>query len=271
MAQKRSQFWDAMKGEGVLALGIDSTTLVENQLNVSSLESFLQSTAWGRHRTISVSYASARVPQAFCAQPMWDRSGCGAFDLLLVFRMSCRLWVLLSHISLTDRCGAGVHDDSHVPECSTFFQHRTCMPLDHSHYELALSSFRVPNHGASRACNILPLGLCEILTNSSWPQPSMENLENAMHSLQARVLCLLKPWTAHLDSELQFISSPRVMIALREAFIAVNYVWANTRQRGFDAARAHERRRARAISFVQQVQAYPHLRNVEVWGLALNV
>ncbi|KAL1521847.1 hypothetical protein AB1Y20_021498 [Prymnesium parvum] len=271
---RTSRFWSAMEQDGVLATGIDSTKLVHGAPGPRGhrkFESFVLSTAWARGSTISTSYASARVPQAFCAQPMWHHAGCGTFDVLLMFRMTGALYALLRRISLTDRCGADVNTKSPTPDCAVRLRDRACVPMDRDSYERELAAFRKPNKRASRACNDKPLGLCEVTVNVSHPKEGLAQLEAAMLALRERVLCLSEPWTTHLNSELQYQSTGSVASALKEAFVAVAYVWANVKQRGFNASRAHERRRLRALEFSQIAQKVFGLPRLEVWGLALNV
>eukprot|EP00966_Prymnesium_polylepis_P015548 359550-Prymnesium_polylepis.2 len=265
-----SRFWSAMEQDGVIATGFDSTRLTHSQRHFSRFEVFLQSLAWGRGRTLSMSYASARVPQAFCAQPMFHHAGCGTFDLLLAFRMSRRIWALLTRISLTDRCGADISEVTNTPECS-LLQERACAPLNRSIYESMLVDFRKPYGKESHACNSRPPGLCEVGTNTSWDGHGVQRLEAAMLALQERTLCLLEPWTTHLNSEIQLKSSLIVASALKEALVAVAYTWANAQQRGFDAAKAHKRRRSRALNFSLQLEESFGIPRPEVWGLALNV
>ena len=104
-----SSFEDAMHGAGVLVLAADSRVIWPTlHQTFGDLLNATRWTPWDDSASppmLSLSYTSARVPNAFCAQPTFDALGCGAHDVLLLFRSSPKLLKLACSISLHDACG----------------------------------------------------------------------------------------------------------------------------------------------------------------------
>ena len=273
-APPKSRFWAAMERNGVIAIGFDSTTLTHRQRGFSSIARWLQSMAWptrGRPTTLSASYTSARVPQVFCAQPFWNgRGGCGTFDLMLLFRMSQRLWEMLRYVSVTDRCGADVTQALTCPECPASPPGRSCIPLNHSSYGRALAPFRMPNVKRGVGCST-EQGHCQVVANTTSMSRGLHTLEAAMLALQLHTLCLMEPWLLHLNSELQFKSSMQEANALSEALVAIAFTWAEAKKKGFNVAENYLRRRERALNVSQHLRFTFGVDHLEVWGLPINV
>ena len=101
-----SAFAKAMFGPGVLAIAADSTVLRQEKL--TSLHSKLHALRWGKAgkgSVLSGSHISARVPNVFCAQPIYTTDGCGPFDVVLLFAAGKWLWSRACLVSLFDACG----------------------------------------------------------------------------------------------------------------------------------------------------------------------
>ena len=107
-----SAFHEAMHGAGVLVMAADSRVIwPELHLSFGDLLNATRWTPWNDPKSpplLSLSYVSARVPNVFCAQPHFDASGCGAHDVLLLFRNSPSLWRRACAVSLNDACGIGL-------------------------------------------------------------------------------------------------------------------------------------------------------------------
>jgi hypothetical protein len=104
-----SSFEVAMHGAGVLVLAADSRVIWPTLHQ--TFGDLLNATRWmpwddsASPPMLSLSYTSARVPNVFCAQPTFDALGCGAHDVLLLFRSSPELLKFACSISLHDACG----------------------------------------------------------------------------------------------------------------------------------------------------------------------
>lgn len=80
-----------------------------------------------------------------------------------------------------------------------------------------------------------------------------------------------RPWLLQLNSELQFRNGAHEAAALSDALIAVAYTWAAAKQRAFDTAAHHRRRRQRALNISWHLRDAFGVSRLEVWGLAINV
>ena len=91
-----------MRGGGVLAFAVPSAVAADPELTMAQLlDSMAFSTERRDGRVVAASYISARVPNAFCAQPLYDKGACGSYDSLLLVNAS-RL--------AAAACGAALHD-----------------------------------------------------------------------------------------------------------------------------------------------------------------
>ena len=127
-----SQFYRAMHSDhGVLVLAADSRVIWPSLH--ATFGDLLNATRWKPWDDIhsppllSFSFISARVPNSFCAQPTFDAMGCGAFDVVLLFRNGPGIWKHACAGALNDACGRNLCSSRgwpplrRIPDCPGAF------------------------------------------------------------------------------------------------------------------------------------------------------
>jgi hypothetical protein len=89
---------NAMSGPGVFVSAMMFNKVYESY-NAFTL---FKTSTW--MNTISLSYISYRVPNTFCAQPLWGKKKCGLFDIILIFEKTPSLTGLFKTTTLFDAC-----------------------------------------------------------------------------------------------------------------------------------------------------------------------
>ena len=134
-APRASRFEAAMRGGGVLAFAVPSAVAADPAITMAQLLDSMAfsskfraggvaSTERRAGRVVAASYISARVPNTFCAQPLWDHESCGSYDSLLLVNAS-RLAVAACGAALHDAgcrnlCTATIPDAEACHECSAY-------------------------------------------------------------------------------------------------------------------------------------------------------
>lgn len=124
-----------MRGGGVLAFAVPSAVAADPAITMAQLLDSMAfsskfraggvaSTERRAGRVVAASYISARVPNTFCAQPLWDHEACGSYDSLLLVNAS-RLAVAACGAALHDAgcrnlCTAAIPDAETCHECTAY-------------------------------------------------------------------------------------------------------------------------------------------------------
>ena len=182
-------------------------------------------------RVASMSFASARSPNVFCSQPLDEAAGCGAYDMLLLFRASEELARKAGSITLHDACG--LFQPRHFPRCP---QSVTAWRPAHG----TLASDRICTFGCRKSkdagCTRSTQGNCRVPadrtpTPLAWLDSSMNAFQQACHPSVSNTSSYAYSWTCgnrhvsagRLNNELQFTNHD-ILEELMGSLLAVGII-----------------------------------------------
>ena len=274
-----SRFEEAMASNGVLVLAADSRVIWPALYQ--SFGDLLNATRWkpwdDPHSPplLSMSYISKRVPNVFCAQPTFDATGCGAYDVVLLFRNSPVVWNRACACALNDACGRSL--------CSTFGwagrkaqRQRMKCPTSSEELSKARKLCNAPGGFSENA------GRCLVKGSSGGEIGSSSALEDAMRLFQRACHELLDTNTTfatmptcfgrnqgQLHNELQFSAKTTGQLGgdLQSALLGVAAIGVGGLHANASTPRIC---RARRLAASLQSTFMPHGHPLEVWRFEMD-